>query len=171
MSTVRSAVRGLRGTAPRTAPTQHHAARPVSQGTVPQKAYPGDFTGAGVIGYAPIPDGRADPGEIVWMWVTFEENYSQGKDRPVLVIGRAQQWLLGLLLTSMDHLCDRRRDNDYLGLGSGSWDKPGRPSEAELDRVIRVDPNAIRREGAVPDSLRFSKVVAALQTRHGWRAE
>jgi hypothetical protein len=45
----------------------------------------------------------ADPGEIVWTWVPFEEDHTQGKDRPVLVIGRDAQWLLALPLTSKDH--------------------------------------------------------------------
>ena len=35
--------------------------------------------------YAPDLDGRADPGEVVWTWVAYEEDASQGKDRPVPV--------------------------------------------------------------------------------------
>ena len=46
--------------------------------------------------YAARPDGRPDPGEIVWTWVPFEEDHTQGKDRPVLLIGRDGRWLLGL---------------------------------------------------------------------------
>jgi hypothetical protein len=38
--------------------------------------------------YSPNLDGRADPGEVVWTWVTYEEDPSRGKDRPVLVVGR-----------------------------------------------------------------------------------
>ncbi len=33
-------------------------------------------------------------------------------------------------------------------LDSGPWDRQGRPSEVRLDRVIRVDPTRVRREGA-----------------------
>ena len=33
--------------------------------------------------YSPDPDGDADPGEVVWAWVPFEEDPAQGKDRPV----------------------------------------------------------------------------------------
>src|SRR5690606_26263802 len=36
--------------------------------------------------YAPRQDGHPDPGEVVWAWVPYEEDLSQGKDRPVLVI-------------------------------------------------------------------------------------
>ncbi len=37
--------------------------------------------------YAPKANGKPDPGEVVWAWVPYEEDPSQGKDRPVLVIG------------------------------------------------------------------------------------
>lgn len=57
-------------------------------GRVPKAAYPGDFTGVPSLSYSPAPDGRPDPGEIVWTWVPFEEDHRQGKDRPVLIIGR-----------------------------------------------------------------------------------
>lgn len=32
------------------------------------------------IAYAPHPDGEPDPGEIVWSWVPYEDDPSQGKD-------------------------------------------------------------------------------------------
>ena len=50
-------------------------------------AYRGDFAGRATISYAPHADGQADPGEVVWAWVPYEEDATQGKDRPVLVIG------------------------------------------------------------------------------------
>ena len=52
------------------------------------------------IDYAPDLDGAADPGEIVWTWVTYEDDPHQGKDRPVLVVGRDGRTLLGLMLSS-----------------------------------------------------------------------
>ena len=33
----------------------------------------------------------------------FEEDFGRGKDRPVLIIGRDGEYLLGLMLTSKDH--------------------------------------------------------------------
>ena len=36
--------------------------------------------------YAPEIDGEPDPGEVVWAWVPYEDDPSQGKDRPVLVL-------------------------------------------------------------------------------------
>ena len=32
-------------------------------------------------------DGDADPGEVVWTWVPYQEDSSVGKDRPAVVIG------------------------------------------------------------------------------------
>ncbi len=53
--------------------------------------------------YDPQPDGDADPGEVVWGWVPYEEDASQGKDRPVLVLARQDGALLTLMLSSKDH--------------------------------------------------------------------
>ncbi len=55
------------------------------------------------ISYAPEPDGDADPGEVVWTWVPYEDDPGQGKDRPVLVIGTLGRDLAVLPLTSKDH--------------------------------------------------------------------
>ena len=38
------------------------------------------------VAYNPRTDGKPDPGEVVWAWVPYEEDASQGKDRPVLLI-------------------------------------------------------------------------------------
>jgi hypothetical protein len=100
--------------------------------------------------------------------VPFEEDYSRGKDRPVLLVGSASGRLLALMLTSKDHRDDHRGNSDYLDLGTGPWDKQGRPSEIRLDRVLQIDPRDIRREGAVLDAGRFALVAAALRSRHGW---
>ncbi len=115
--------------------------------------------------YAPDVDGDPDPGEVVWTWVAYEDDPTQGKDRPVLLVGRDGEQLLGLALTSKDH--DRDHDQEaragrhWLDLGTGPWDSRGRPSEVRLDRLLRVDPDAVRREGAVLDEPRFAAVVGA----------
>ena len=130
--------------------------------------YPGDFTGPLVPAYSPKPDGRPDPGEIVWTWVPFEEDHRQGKDRPVLLVGRDGPWLLALQLTSKDH--DGRpvsaRGPRWVDIGSGGWDRQGRPSEVRVDRVVRVDPKAVRREGAVLSRQRFDAVARAIADLH-----
>ncbi|MFJ3957812.1 type II toxin-antitoxin system PemK/MazF family toxin [Arthrobacter sp. NPDC090010] len=126
--------------------------------------YPGDYDGRVRTSYSPAPDGKPDPGEIVWTWVPFEENHAQGKDRPVLLIGRDGGWLLGLMLTSKDHNSPTHTDSHYVDIGSGLWDRAGRPSEVKVNRVIRVDPGSVRREGAVLDRGRFRAVTRALRS-------
>lgn len=122
--------------------------------------------------YAPSLDGDADPGEIVWGWVPYEEDTSQGKDRPVLVIARAGTNVLGLMLTSKDHsrnaAAEARHGRVWLDIGSGSWDAQRRPSEVRLDRVVQLHPTAFRREGAVMDRALFDRVSAALRECKGW---
>lgn len=109
----------------------------------------------------------ADPGEIVWTWVPFEEDRSQGKDRPVLVIGRDGPWLLALALTSKDHRGDAvahpRSRSRWTDIGSGPWDRRGPASAVRVDRVLRVDPGRVRREGAVLDRRSFDTVAAAVR--------
>ncbi|WP_458109339.1 type II toxin-antitoxin system PemK/MazF family toxin [Arthrobacter sp. R3-55] len=128
-------------------------------------AYPGDFRGSLKVSYSPKPDGQPDPGEIVWSWVPFEEDHARGKDRPVLLVGRDREWLLGLMLTTKDHN-NGVRAADYVDIGTGPWDRQGRPSEINIGRVIRLDPAAVRREGAILGKAQFREVARALQTRH-----
>jgi mRNA-degrading endonuclease toxin of MazEF toxin-antitoxin module len=136
----------------------------------PLAGYPGDFEGTPDITYSPAHDGDPDPGEIVWTWVPFEEDHSRGKDRPVLVIGRDDAWLLGLMLTSQDHDRDAaqeaRHGREWVDIGTGSWDRQGRPSEARVDRIVRLDPARVRREGAVLSRERFDEVAAAVRAAH-----
>ncbi|GAC1510784.1 MAG: type II toxin-antitoxin system PemK/MazF family toxin [Pseudarthrobacter sp.] len=161
---------GAAGAAVKTAPKvgrQTAPAAPVPR--TPLRGYPGDFTGTSTIRYAPRPDGSPDPGEIVWCWVPFEEDYSQGKDRPVLLVGKNSRYLLAVMLTSKDHDQDGRRAGDYVDIGTGPWDRQRRPSEANLERILQIAPDSIRREGAVLDRRRFDAVAVELRTRHGWK--
>lgn len=130
--------------------------------------YPGDFRGTAAVRYAPSPNGRPEPGEIVWTWVPYEEDHSQGKDRPVLLVGSSGRHLLGLMLTSKDHDADSRSSDDYVDIGTGLWDRQRRPSEARLDRVLQIRPQDVRREGAILDAGRFGAIASALRERHGW---
>ncbi|WP_238147600.1 type II toxin-antitoxin system PemK/MazF family toxin [Rothia uropygioeca] len=127
--------------------------------------YKGDYRGRLKADYAPNPNGRPDPGEIVWTWVPFEEDYSKGKDRPVLLVGRDGEELLGLMLTSIDHNNAHEHDDRYVDIGSGPWDSQSRPSEIKIDRIIKVDPNNVRREGASLDRQTFELVVSAVNSR------
>ncbi|MFV0526637.1 MAG: type II toxin-antitoxin system PemK/MazF family toxin [Acidimicrobiales bacterium] len=121
--------------------------------------------GIPAIEYEPHLDGDPDPGEVVWAWVPFEDDPTRGKDRPVLVIGRSGAELTALFMTSKDH--GRDADDEaqwgrhWFDVGPGVWDPRGRPSEIRLDRLLRLDPAKVRREGAVLDRRRFDAVVAA----------
>lgn len=116
--------------------------------------------------YDPALDGDADPGEIVWTWVPFEEDPSQGKDRPTVVIARDGEDVLLLQLSSRSHE-DRPDREDWIELGSGAWDTGGRVSHVDTGRVLRAAADSIRREGAVLERARFDVVVAAVRRRGG----
>jgi hypothetical protein len=115
--------------------------------------------------YAPQLDGQADPGEIVWTTVAFEDDPTQSKDRPVLVVGRDADILLGLMLSSQH---SRDGQHNWLALGTGDWDRDKRPSWIRLDRVLRVPEQGIRREGAILDRTRFDKIANVLRVQYGW---
>ncbi|GAA2259640.1 hypothetical protein GCM10010145_32870 [Streptomyces ruber] len=116
--------------------------------------------------YAPAHDGDPDPGEIVWTWVPYEENDGRGKDRPVLVVAREPG---GTLLAVQ--LSSRRRDGDRdrVPIGSGPWDRSGRPSWVAVDRLLRLHEAGMRREACALDRMRFNLVVHRLRERHGRR--
>jgi hypothetical protein len=124
---------------------------------------------SGGIAYAPVANGRPDPGEVCWAWVPYEDDPRQGKDRPVLIVGTEGDHWLGLMLTSKDH--DGRRavrelpngvavdhfGHQWVDIGTGAWDHEGRPSEVRLDRLLRI--THVRREGAAVDPATFQRVV------------
>ena len=138
---------------------------PASTGVSDGSDYPGDYLDMINFEYSPSLDGDADPGEIVWTWVPFEEDHSQGKDRPVLLVGRDGEYLLALMMTSKDHNNREHADPNYLDIGSGPWDPQGRASEVKLNRVIRVRPDAMRREGAIMPEDTF-RLIERAWTRH-----
>jgi PemK-like, MazF-like toxin of type II toxin-antitoxin system len=151
-----------RGTVPSPHATEPRTAhrRPVTEHTGPLRPE-----------YRPHDDGRPDPGEVVWAWVPFEEGDGRGKDRPVLVVGRDGEALLGLMLSSKDHDLDAddeaRHGRHWVDVGTGPWDRQGRPSEVRVDRVLRIDPADVRREGAALDRDRFAEVAAEVHRHRG----
>ena len=90
-----------------------------------EKPQHGDAGGQAQQRRAETSDGRADPGEIVWTWVAYEEDAHRGKDRPVLVVGRDDTSLVGLMLSSNS---ERDGQRNWFGLGAGAWDRDERPS-------------------------------------------
>ena len=133
--------------------------RPVTQTSVPTAHR------ARQVVYAPDLDGRADPGEVVWTWVVYEDDPTRGKDRPVLVVGRERRVLLGLMLSSQEH---HDQDPAWVPIGSGNWDYEGRPSWVRLDRVLDVPEEGIRREGAIMDRTTFEVIATRLRTEYRW---
>jgi hypothetical protein len=127
-----------------------------------------------VTSYEPEIDGEPDPGEVVWAWVPYEDDPGRGKDRPVLLIGRTtldgvQRWA-GLMLSSQDHDLDAEQEaaagRHWMDVGSGAWDREGRPSEVRLDRLLALEDADIRREGSALDRATFDRVVAEARRWH-----
>jgi hypothetical protein len=114
-----------------------------------------------VVSYEPHHDGDADPGEVVWGWVAYEDDPTQGKDRPIVVIGRWGRDLCGVPLTSKE----RPGDPDRVPVGTGGWDSQRRPSWACLDRVMRLKPSSVRREGSALERRAFERVVDEFRAR------
>jgi hypothetical protein len=129
-----------------------------------------------MVDYAPVANGEPDPGEVVWGWVPYEEDPSQGKDRPVLLLARTERggetWWAGLMLTSKDHDRDAEDEARYgrywMDIGAGDWDRERRPSEVRLDRLILLRDDAVRREGAAVTREVFDRVVAAAREHHAF---
>lgn len=114
-------------------------------------------TAAVTIEYSPALDGDPDPGEVVWTWVPFEEDPTQGKDRPVAVIGRRNGNLVGVPLTT------KRDDREVqVQVGTGAWDADRRISYARIWRLLEIDEHKMRREGAILDRARFDDIIAAV---------
>lgn len=139
------------------------AGRPVTDSSVPTAHR------ARRLVYAPDLNGRADPGEIVWTWVAYEDDpgqgLKQGEDRPVLVVGRDHTTLLGLMLSSRPR---HSEDANWVGIGAGSWDDAHRLSWVRLDRVLDVPEESIRREGAILERTVFEVVAARLRSDYAW---
>jgi hypothetical protein len=140
-------------------PTAIAAGRPITSTILPTAHR------ARTVVYAPDLDGRADPGEIVWTWVVYEDDPDRGKDRPVLVVGRERTTLLGLMLSSQLHHAE---DPTWISIGAGGWDHEGRPSWVRLDRVLEVPEEGIRREGAIMERPTFELVAARLRAEYSW---
>ena len=113
--------------------------------------------GVVTIEYTPRRDGDPDPGEVVWAWVPFEEDPSQGKDRPVVIIGRRGAKLVGVPLTTK-----RNSREAQVNMGTGGWDPKRRTSYARVWRMCDIDPDRTRREGAILDVQRFDALVRAV---------
>ncbi|UWZ52098.1 type II toxin-antitoxin system PemK/MazF family toxin [Dactylosporangium aurantiacum] len=150
---------------PQPAPPPARPQPPQQRATLHKPGPPPRHVSDKLLQYAPQLDGAADPGEVVWTWVQYEDDPSQGKDRPVLVVGRKGTSLVGLMLSSQS---ERDGQRNWFALGPGSWDRDQRPSWVRLDRVLTVEEHGIRREGAVLDRERFDRIAERLRSAYGW---
>ena len=120
--------------------------------------------------YTPVMDGDADPGEVIWTWVPYQEDASVGKDRPAVVIGAQGEGVYILQLTSKDHTRDAAQEaaagRYWLDIGAGDWDSKGRPSEVRLDRALWVKATDVRREGAILPKKTWQLIVDALEEHY-----
>lgn len=124
--------------------------------------------------YQPVADNDADPGEVVWTWISYEEDPTQGKDRPVVVLARNGSDVVVAQLTSKNHDIDREQEAHWgrywLAIGAGDWDPQGRVSSVRLDRLLLVSQRDVRREGATLDRATYNKVVTAIAKHWGKRS-
>lgn len=125
--------------------------------------------------YTPVMDGDADPGEVVWTWVPYQEDASVGKDRPAVVIGAQGEGVYILQLTSKDHTRDAAQEaaagRYWFNIGSGEWDSKGRPSEVRLDRALWVKATDVRREGSILPKSTWQLIVDALEEHYRTHGE
>ena len=74
------------------------------------------------------------------------------------------------MLTSQDHDRDAAEEashgRHWMDVGSGGWDREGRPSEVRLDRLLVLPADTIRREGSALEQAVFEQVVAAAREFH-----
>jgi hypothetical protein len=127
----------------------------------PGKAAATELRGGFSVEYSPSLDGDPDPGEVVWGWVPYEDDPSQGKDRPMVIIGRTGNHLVGVPLTSK-----QKQNEAQVPVGTGPWDREGRGSFAKVERLLDVDPAGVRREGAVLAKRHFDDVVEGVRRHH-----
>lgn len=115
--------------------------------------------------YRPSRDGLADPGEVVWAWVPFEDDASQGKDRPVLVLAEVSGGFVCAQMTSKDHVDFKETSwgRRWMDIGTGDWDRQRRPSEVRLDRFVFVPTHSVRREGGRVSPQIFNQVIEAIK--------
>jgi mRNA-degrading endonuclease toxin of MazEF toxin-antitoxin module len=111
------------------------------------------------ISYEPNPDAKPDPGEVVWLWIPYEEDPAVGKDRPAIAVGwvpsTPQDDIAVVPLTSKWHAGE-------VSVGLGSWDGGNKRSYAKVDQIYVVDRADVRREGASLPKPVFDQVIRAL---------
>lgn len=102
------------------------------------------------------------PGSVVWTWIRFSDDITQGKDRPVVVMTVNGSKLQVLPMTSKEHA----NRSDEMTVGSGPWDPRGRTSYLKLATLIQVDRQQVRRVAGRLDDRRFAMVMREVARHH-----
>ncbi|MCT9820089.1 type II toxin-antitoxin system PemK/MazF family toxin [Microbacterium sp. W1N] len=121
--------------------------------------------------YAPLRNGGADAGEIVWGWVPFAESPTEGKDRPLLVVAPHDALRVYAVKLTSKAPTSPGAVARHVSIGTGPWDRQRRESWVNLDQLYSVHVHGIRREAAALDKRTFARVAATLSRRYGWRVD
>lgn len=67
-------------------------------------------------------------------------------------------------------LTSKRHDGttDFVDIGAGPWDRDGRESWVNLERVMRLHHEGMRREACAMERHHFDLVIAGLRNRYDW---
>lgn len=122
-------------------------------------------THARSIYYAPDMDGQADPGEVIWVWIQPDLPDYPARERAMVVVGRTQHILLGLLISPNP---EHAEEDNWIDIGSGGWDIAGRQCWVRLDKILEVPESTIRRQGAIIPRRRFERIAHRLRSEYGW---
>ena len=120
---------------------------------------------ARTIVYSPDMDGQADPGEVVWIPLQLEGEDAALRERAVVVVGRHDQYLLGMLISTRT---EHSEQPEWLFIGSGFWNEDPKPSWVRMDRILLIPESGIRRAGAMMPRRRFELIAARLRGDYGW---
>ncbi|KAB1502589.1 type II toxin-antitoxin system PemK/MazF family toxin [Corynebacterium sp. 320] len=115
--------------------------------------------------YAPDMDGQAEPGEVVWANLRFDK-VSAHEQRAVLLIGRNNHTLLGLLISSHSQ---HANEHNWLPIGSGPWNDSTPESWIRVDKTLLIPETFILRRGTRMPERRFERIAARLREDYGWK--
>ena len=115
--------------------------------------------------YAPDRDGQADPGEVIWVWIQPNLPGHPARERAMVVVGRSQHLLLGLLISPNP---EHANEDNWIDIGSGGWDVAGRQCWVRLDKILEVPESPIRRQGAIIPKSRFERIAQRLRSDYSW---
>ena len=110
-------------------------------------------------------DGQADPGEVIWVWIQPNLPGHPARERAMVVVGRSQHLLLGLLISPNP---EHANEDNWIDIGSGGWDVAGRQCWVRLDKILEVPESTIRRQGAIMPKSRFERIAQRLRSDYSW---